>query len=923
MANNIVFFLIYTIVSIIYFMPLFLNGYSFVVGDSWAQNYPLMLYYSKHFLSNGFHLWLPYQFLGLPFLGMLQTGLLYPYNLLYIFLPTLFVFNLSVLLHYTLAAFFTFLFIRLLGVNKLPAFVAGLIFGYSGFLMAHKGHIPIINAAVWLPLLLFLYEKIRCSFSLKYSAWAAVVIGIQVFAGHYQISVYTYLILGLFTVFFLNKINKEKRTRFALLCLGPVIMGSIIALPQLIATKELADFAWRTGQEYRYFTEYSFPPFMLASLVFPFIFGNWGYAGPYWGAWNLTEMAGFVGILPLVLGIWAAIRLWGKNTHIMFLALLAIIAFLLVFGRHNPFYRIMYYIPIYNFFRVPARHWLEFDLAIAVLSAFGLQYLLNGSDLKKKSTELLLALGILGVCSLAFLVVGKSLVSTVFESPLLTQETHRLLAHAFSFHNPAVFIPLGFLCLYIVWTYLLIRIESHLRLSKKMLVGAVAVLILVEGFSFGGFNEPYNSFIKLSEIRNKLDSPLINFLKTKTSYERTLFVSNYTVPLFNVPSQVHRLNGYEPLIPQGVHELLDMYPNNVSTNWTGLLQNNLILSTLNVRYVMVLKQDVQKYKLDEIKTTQMLSSRNISLGRWDLINSREAGKGEFILVSSDGHTVSMLRQQLSLRHNTVYVLSLEARSVEEKATAMLSYDLYSPNYDSHDQELDVEARELKQAYRTFYRIINTGNNIPPQVELRVFTFSRKPIAVRNIEVKELDNFAPPYIAGQYPGEKEGVPIYQKVFESSDWVVYKNESCLPRAFTVSNLGVASDIRDIKKKFELFEFNPAETALVSHEDMARIGRTNFTKGTAKIENYDTDRIVIDAEFRDGPGFLVLTDQYFPGWKAFVDGKETTIYKVDGLLRGVVVPEGRHTVEFKYRPEKLFIAGLFSIIALLVTLFIALKC
>lgn len=90
MANNIVFFLIYTIVSIIYFMPLFLKGYSFVVGDSWSYNYPLMLYYSKHFLSNGFHLWLPYEFLGLPFLGMIQTGLLYPYNLLYIFLPTLF-----------------------------------------------------------------------------------------------------------------------------------------------------------------------------------------------------------------------------------------------------------------------------------------------------------------------------------------------------------------------------------------------------------------------------------------------------------------------------------------------------------------------------------------------------------------------------------------------------------------------------------------------------------------------------------------------------------------------------------------------------------------------------------------------------------------------------------------------------------------
>jgi len=53
-----------------------------------------------------------------------------------------------------------------------------------------------MNAAVWLPLLLFLYEKIRATLNPKYSAWAALVIAIQVFAGHYQICVYTYLVLG-------------------------------------------------------------------------------------------------------------------------------------------------------------------------------------------------------------------------------------------------------------------------------------------------------------------------------------------------------------------------------------------------------------------------------------------------------------------------------------------------------------------------------------------------------------------------------------------------------------------------------------------------------------------------------------------------------------------------------------------------------
>ncbi len=47
------------------------------------------------------------------------------------------------------------------------------------------------------------------------------------------------------------------------------------------------------------------------------------------------------------------------------------------------------------------------------------------------------------------------------------------------------------------------------------------------------------------------------------------------------------------------------------------------------------------------------------------------------------------------------------------------------------------------------------------------------------------------------------------------------------------------------------------------------------------------------------LVLTDVYFPGWQAIVDGRSTPVRRVDYLLRGVAVSPGRHTVEFRYRP------------------------
>src|SRR5205823_3323642 len=57
----------------------------------------------------------------------------------------------------------------------------------------------------------------------------------------------------------------------------------------------------------------------------------------------------------------------------------------------------------------------------------------------------------------------------------------------------------------------------------------------------------------------------------------------------------------------------------------------------------------------------------------------------------------------------------------------------------------------------------------------------------------------------------------------------------------------------------------------------------------------------------GVVVLKDSYFPGWQAWVDGQPSPVLRVDGLVRGVVVPTaGRHEVQVVYRPES-FVRGI----------------
>lgn len=71
--------------------------------------------------------------------------------------------------------------------------------------------------------------------------------------------------------------------------------------------------------------------------------------------------------------------------------------------------------------------------------------------------------------------------------------------------------------------------------------------------------------------------------------------------------------------------------------------------------------------------------------------------------------------------------------------------------------------------------------------------------------------------------------------------------------------------------------------------------------EISRRSANQIEISVE---GPGTLILSEVYYPGWIAFVDGSRTDIQKADGLFRSVVVPEGEHVVKFVFRPTSVFI-------------------
>jgi hypothetical protein len=88
------------------------------------------------------------------------------------------------------------------------------------------------------------------------------------------------------------------------------------------------------------------------------------------------------------------------------------------------------------------------------------------------------------------------------------------------------------------------------------------------------------------------------------------------------------------------------------------------------------------------------------------------------------------------------------------------------------------------------------------------------------------------------------------------------------------------------------------------------------TSSLE-VDLDKVVLGYE-SSGPAFAVFSEQYFPGWRSFLDGKEVKIYQADYLLRGVFLSAGKHQLRMEYQPVG-FRIGLWSALSSLAMLIV----
>ena len=145
-------------------------------------------------------------------------------------------------------------------------------------------------------------------------------------------------------------------------------------------------------------------------------------------------------------------------------------------------------------------------------------------------------------------------------------------------------------------------------------------------------------------------------------------------------------------------------------------------------------------------------------------------------------------------------------------------------------------------------------------------------------------------------------------------VYENQQALPRAFYVPQVEVVRDPGLLLDRLASRGHRPRRTALIEEPPAdGFLGLGPRGTGNVEITASRGEDLVIRV-LASQAGFLFVSDQYYPGWEATVDGSAAPIHRANYAFRAVRVPEGESTVVFRYRPASLRIGAAVSGISLL---------
>ncbi len=890
----------------------------FSFGDIFLFFYPTHRVYAEALREFRLPLWTPQMLAGFPLYAEGQVGALYPtHPFLYGLLPIDLATNYDILFHLSWVAVGTFLFARALKLHPAAALLAGMCFGWGGFFTPRYQHVSVLATASWLPWLLWAWEKREQETDrAKRARWfilLALMSGAQLFGGHPQFAFLSAIFLAMFSVVRwerkplpippLGKGRTGVRSLFLSYfyprAIMPVVLffgiGALVAAVQLVPTFELGNFSNRaSGLLPKFFNAYSLRFVHFVMLFYPFIIGN-----PY--PQVSVEVMGYIGLPALVFALCAIFVRRDRRT--VFFLLLALVSLWMGLGDQNIFYRGLRYLPLFSYFRVPSRFFYWYTFCAAMLAAITFDYFISRAKESARFTRA-------HTCPEAWAVPKGKTIAAIFA--VLAVLIAGLVPYVPLEMWLAVWVwlPLALGCAG-VWIVLGAR---RALLTHGTLIALMPGLTLVDLAMFSSvYSKTYDITTTVADFYRKPDS--LSVIKDVSDSGNRVLTSLWIYPvpptmreslfpnygmIYGVPNGI----GYTPLI----FERHGQYLEKMSAG---------MLNLLNARYYLIpqMLPTIPQVEGDDLENDYMLKPMK------EVVTIPPTAATKLVVTSS-------LAQSENLRDGDPVAQIVLTTQDGKTQSAILRAGLDTAEW-AYDRE-DVRAMikhsrppiaSTYPARSAFPTVAHEGHTY---LALYDITEQGKPIVVTRLFIKPFIHpglihfeklaFVAPDGRETSVAHLAGRDDQGLIFRSYFVAVYENPDSLPRAFIVHSTKILADDAAYSRMLRN-DFDPRRLLILANgAELAASDGAQRDDESVKMVEYKPERVAMDVR-ASADGYVLLTDSWYPGWVAFVDGVEMPIERGDYIFRAVRVGAGTHLVEFEYRPLSLYGGAALSLIALLI--------
>lgn len=352
------------VVCLFYAYPV-LNPSVTIKWDAVEYFYRYQKHFSDEILQGRLPAWTSTLFSGFPFLADLQVGAWYPFNwpffLTGVTPKSMF---LEMLLHAALSAWGTYRLLRQLGCGREASAVGGALYPLSGFWTAHAEHISLVQAAAYLPWMLFLFLKVEQTVDRRWLALAIFCGGSLCLTGHFQTVLYIFS--AIWMVALLTAI--QTRRAVALADAFAISAGSaLLSAVQILPSAELVSRSLRATLSAGEWTVGILQARSLMTLIYPNAAGL--FQQPYQGPVDISQHYFYTGVLLLPLALVGL----GVSRIRALAAILIVPAVWYSLGPSGGLFLLLSKLPGFSSVRAPSHSMLLAVLGLIILAAFGME----------------------------------------------------------------------------------------------------------------------------------------------------------------------------------------------------------------------------------------------------------------------------------------------------------------------------------------------------------------------------------------------------------------------------------------------------------------------------------------------------------------------------------------------------------------------